>query len=347
MKTLYGIGNPLVDSIHYVGDGAISQLGFISGSMNLIAADQQDAIRGLAEPALRTAGGSCANTLRGFAWLAHITGRDSGRAAKPRVRAVYAGAVGDDDDGDSMAAILEEQGVVSRLVRKNEPTGTSVILVEPDGERTMFTQLGACREFGLTDIDEKELVAADMLHITGYVWDSPVEQEAALRALQLASEAGLQISLDVADPFVADRYRNQLLDVISRYRCLVFCNEDEIRSLLQMPDVPLSEVFTAANAYSDFWLVKTGAEGCHVLQKGASIHVPTTAVPVCDTTGAGDAFAAGFLFAQAIGMTAVDSARLANMLAGCIVGMEGTVYSDNPSTMMDRLKAAAAGQFAE
>ncbi|THB66998.1 MAG: adenosine kinase [Spirochaetaceae bacterium] len=355
-RKILGIGNPLVDSIHHVGDGAIRDLGFIPGSMNLIEVDVQAAVMQAGPRARVAAGGSCANTLRGIAYLTTMLGRDA--------KLVYSGAVGNDDLGNEFGRIMREQGVDARLAGKDSPTGTSTILVSPDGQRTMFTQLGACREFAVEDVPWEDLKSANFLYTTGYMWDTPNQHAAVLQAIDRAGNAGADVSLDIADPFVAERYREGLLDLIGAVGGSngkgqlaprrVFCNEDELRSLLGMKDESRDAVFAAAANFQLIWVVKVGAEGSYLIDgKNSStpVHCPAQNTKVLDTTGAGDSFAAGHIFALMQGLSEAQAMSIVNALAACIVAIQGCVYQDisaeKQAAIIRLFQNAVGGQAAQ
>ncbi|TFG60094.1 MAG: hypothetical protein E4H36_12660, partial [Spirochaetales bacterium] len=166
------------------------------GTMNLVEADVSARILAAFSGYITIAGGSCSNTLRGFAWLC----KD---AQNPPV---YAGAVGQDDTGKAFEKLLADCGVRPALVFKQVPTGSSRILVTPDHERTMFTYLGACREYRLEDFPFQLLAETAVFHTTGYMWDTENQKKAAKELMLKAGTLKRTVSFDLADPFVVDRY---------------------------------------------------------------------------------------------------------------------------------------------
>lgn len=309
-----------MDSIHHVSEGVITSAGFVPGSMNLVDLQQRSEIERIAGPGKQTAGGSCANTLRG---VAHLSS-----ASQAEIRCTYTGAVAHDTQGRAFESILHELNIRSHLAFKPDcSSGTSNVLVSPDGQRTMFTYLGACREFASSDLHIASIQAADVFYTTGYMWDSPGQQQAVEKAMTAACEASVMVALDIADPFVADRYRSELMSALKLHCDLVFCNEDELRSLLELPDADRQSLMDAAGEYDVTWLVKLGADGCCVVDRTFSCMVPTTAVEPLDTTGAGDAFAAGYLYAVMQGKGHEAAAIEANRLAGRVVLTEGCAYT--------------------
>ncbi len=258
-------------------------------------------------PSFRTSpGGSAANTARGIAWLADgegralhdsVLGRPSRHDAGP-LAPVFNGAIGRDARGDQFATQIAGAGVHPVLVRKDTPTGTSVILVTPDGERTMNTYLGACRDFQVEDLDLQRLAASRMLYLTGYMWDTENQRLAAEHAARFAREqaGAISVAFDLADPFAVRRYAGEFRTWIPRNVDVLFGNRDEL-ALLTGGSCDEDCVSDAAGL-APVVVMKMGEKGCLVAWDGRYEAVPGMTVKAVDTTGAGDAFAAGFLFAK-------------------------------------------------
>jgi sugar/nucleoside kinase (ribokinase family) len=239
---------------------------------------------------------------------------------------VFNGAIGRDTQGDEFASKIASAGVLPSLVRKDTPTGTSVILVTPDGERTMNTFLGACREFHVADIDLKRLAESRMLYLTGYMWDTENQQLAAEQAAKFAHRQAraITVAFDLADPFAVRRYAEKFRAWIPGNVDILFGNRDEL-ALLTGNSCNEDCVSEAAKLVP-IVVMKMGEEGCLVAWEGRYKAVPGLTVKALDTTGAGDAFAAGFLHAMLSGASPVDCARLANAVAARIVSVEGCSY---------------------
>jgi sugar/nucleoside kinase (ribokinase family) len=221
---------------------------------------------------------------------------------------------------------MEEAGVSVSLVRKGVPTGTSVILVTPDGERTMNTFLGACRAFEPSDLDLARLAEARMLYLTGYLWDTENQRQAAEKAAAFARADGRRavVAFDLADPFAVRRYSAQFRAWIPGTVDVLFGNRDEL-SLLTGASCD-EDCIQSASSFAPIVAMKVGEQGCLVSVEGKIQHVPGVTVKAVDTTGAGDAFAAGFLFARLCGADPFSSGRLANALASRVVTAEGCNY---------------------
>jgi sugar/nucleoside kinase (ribokinase family) len=283
--------------------------------MNLVDYPEVELLMSGLETCRWIPGGSCANTVRGIAWL------DRARRFPPPV---FSGAVGTDPTGDTYVSRIGASGVTPSIVRKPLPTGVSLILVTPDGERTMNTHLGACRAFGPEDLDRDKLARSRILHLTGYLWDTENQREAAREAAALAREKGILVSFDIADPFAVERYRDAFLSFITDRVDLLFANREEL-SLLTRTACD-EDCIRAASPLARTVVMKAGKDGCHVTWEGRSTHVPCSAVKPVDTTGAGDAFAAGFLYGTLAGRDPRECARIANAVAAGIVGVEGCDY---------------------
>lgn len=316
MRPLTGIGNPLMDIIVPVDYNTFRDFGAEPGSMNLVDSPVTQRILDLPFEKVKTAGGSCANTLRGVAWLA-----DGKYSSLP----YYMGAVGKDKAGDGFLTILAEQGVEPGVALKETPTGVSGILVTPDHERTMFTHLGACREFVLDDVDMDAVRSSSYLHIAGYMWDTENQKNAAKAAVETARDSGVPVTFDLADPFVVYRYGDELKQWLPGNVDLLFANREELSALTgEKGD---EKIIRSARTYSPHTVMKIGAEGC-IIQKGTSlVQLPGEKVNPADTTGAGDSFAAGYLYALLEGYDVESAARLANRIASRVVTVEGCNYA--------------------
>jgi sugar/nucleoside kinase (ribokinase family) len=314
---LYGIGNPLVDTIVRTDHEKLERLGVVPGSMNLVEYDQQKRALQAGSMTRQLPGGSCANTIRGVRWLLNATG-----SALP---VSYTGAIGRDHAGDAFETLLDTEGVIPRLARKNTPTGSSAVLVTPDSQRTMFTYLGACRELVSDDVDAVTVRSAKVFHTTGYMWDTPGQERAARDAVATGRAAGTLISFDLADPFVVERYRESLLEWIPGNVDLLFANGAELRAMTEK-DGDDERVLRDAQMFAPTVVMKIGRRGCLVVHGGEVYACDPVGESRVDTTGAGDSFAAGYLFGVLHNEPREECARIANTLAGEIVSVDGCNY---------------------
>lgn len=330
--SVFGMGNPLMDQIGRVPAGRLARTGAAPGTMSLVDAERAAQVAAGIRWRQRRPGGSCANTLRGLAWLARLAG--GGESTPP----VMTGMVGGDALGRELTRRLAAAGVACRLgAHPHEPTGTSVVLVTPDGQRTMFTSLGACRTLTPDHLDRAAIAASSCFYATAYLW-GPDRPEAALReAAAEARAGGVPVAFDVADVLVVREFGRELLDWAARSVDLLFANEQEARALAALAAggqaagslaggdpvsacAPLAGVAPAV-------VVKLGAAGCLVLEGGkAAAQVAGAPVDPLDTTGAGDSFAAGYLHAMLAGGSAAQAAALGNRVAAAIVAVDGCDY---------------------
>ena len=328
--SVFGLENPLFDRVAAVAEAVVARVGAPKGTMNLVDHAQMLRVLELAEGFQSTPGGSAANTVRAVASLSRA------RAVPPPV---YSGAVGCDPEGEEYGSILRAQGVVTRLACKREPTGCSVILVTPDRERTMFTFLGACREYTPDDLDQGLLARSRYLYLTGYMWDTENQRQAALLAGSTALAEGVRVAFDLADPFAVRRYRQQYLSWIPAHVEVLFGNREEFRLLLG-EGLSDEELAGMGGELAPQAVLKTGAEGCLVNHLGKVSRIAGFPVRPVDTTAAGDCFAAGYLYGQLLGFSAEGSARLANRLAAWVVTVVGCDLENlDPAEML-----AAAGE---
>jgi sugar/nucleoside kinase (ribokinase family) len=333
MHSLFGVENPLMDVIAHVDFAFLERFRKKPGTMHLVEYGETVELLAAAGAVRTLPGGSAANTTRGYAWLMSGAGRALresilGPSLPPGLFSspVFNGAIGTDPRGDEFAEKLSRAGVHASLVRKSTPTGTSIILVTPDRERTMNTFLGACRDFTPLDLDRERLADSRMLYLTSYLWDTENQRRVADEAASFARARGIGVALDLADPFAVTRYGSELRAWIPGRVDVLFGNRDELTLLTGAACD--EDCVQAAAPLAPMVVMKVGARGCLVGWAGECIAVPGVPATTVDTTGAGDAFAAGFLFARLAGAVPEACARLANALAARIVGVEGCTYSD-------------------
>ena len=316
--SVFGIGNPLMDFVVNVDEDLIKTLGTEKGTMSLMDAEKKEKLKSSISLYKNIPGGSCANTLRGIAWLSKHD---------PIDKTVYSGAVGKDDVGDKYISMMgEEYGILPIIPRKEKATGICIAFVTPDYERTMFTYLGACEEFSENDVDLETLKNAKILHFTGYMWSTENEKKAVMKASQFCKDQGVKISFDLADPVMVKFQKKNFLDWIPRYVDILFGNAEEISKITDKKGSD-SEIAQAAGNLSKVVIMKTGAKGCLVNDNGNIIPVKGLKVDAIDTVGAGDAFASGFLYGYTKGMDLETCAKIANRIAAGIVTVEGCDFS--------------------
>lgn len=300
------IGNAIVDVIAPIEDGFLEAEGLSEGIMHLVDVDRSEYLYGrMPANKQQISGGSAANTAAGVASL-------GGRAA-------FIGKVAEDDLGDVFADDLDAIGVhytTSRLIH-GAATARSMILISPDGERTMNTYLGACHQLTEADIDEDDIGAASITYMEGFLWDPVEAKKAFVKAAHYAHKHERAAAFTLSDPFCVDRFRAEFLDLIrSQTIDYVFANVNEIKSLYQTSD--LGEAVRAIAQDAELAAITMGAEGAMAVMNGEIVSVPAFPVDkVEDATGAGDLFAAGFLLGIARGQT-LESA----LKTGCLAASE-------------------------
>ncbi len=283
-----GIGNAIFDIMAQTDDAFLGSHGMAKGSMSLIDEARAKAIYDAMGPATEISGGSAANTIVGIASF-------GGRAA-------FVGKVKDDKIGKLYTHDIRAANVTftTSAATDGVATGCSYILVTPDGERTMNTYLGAAQNLSPADIDEQQIASAAVTYLEGYLWDPKDAKEAFVKASKIAHGAGRQVALTLSDAFCISRYRSEFVDLIRGGTVdIVFANESELLSLYESNDFDsaLKQLRTDAKLAA----VTRSEKGCVVVAKDSVTAVAASPVAkVIDTTGAGDLFAAGFLYGLAI-----------------------------------------------
>ncbi len=307
-----GIENAILDLLVQVKDYLIDDLGLDKGTMRLVDTEQQGQILdtiGELKPEI-TPGGSCANVLRSAASLG--------------ARTCYSSAIADDVFGEAFERGLERHGVKDQLVRLLGATGTSVILVTPDGERTMNTHLGVCRDYNANCVPSDDIRESRIFFTTGYIWDTPNQIDAIEQAIATAREANCRIAIDLADPFAVSRSKEHLERHARRGLDLVFANAEEA---LMMTEWAGAEACRALAETVRIAVVKDGANGAFIGSGGELIHIPSRTVKVVDTTGAGDCFAAGFLYGLVRDQPLDRCGEIANLLGSDTIQQLGVRLS--------------------
>ncbi len=306
-----GIGNAIVDILASTEDDFLVREGLSKSTMHLIDAERADTLYAHMGPAIEASGGSAGNTTAGVASL-------GGRAA-------FIGKVADDAFGAIYRHDMQATGVHfgTAPLSDGAPTARSMILITPDGERTMNTYLGACQALSPRDIDADIVHRSAITYLEGYLWDPPEAKEAFVHAAEIAHAAGRKVSLSLSDAFCVDRFRAEFLDLIrSKTVDILLANDSEVRSLYETADV--GTAITALAADCALAAITIGAEGALVVTREETLKVPATPVEaVVDLTGAGDLFAAGFLFGIARGMALIDAGRLGTLAASEVIGHVG------------------------
>jgi len=306
-----GIGNAIVDVLARVEDNFLVEEKLAKGTMHLIEAPRAETLHRHIPDAIERSGGSAGNTAAGVASL-------GGRAA-------FIGKVADDPLGHLYRSDMHASGVhfATAPLATGAPTARSMILITPDGERTMNTYLGACQMLGPDDIDAEVVRSSAITYLEGYLWDPPEAKKAFRRAAAIAHDAGRKVSITLSDAFCVDRYRAEFLELIrTRTVDILFANDSELKSLYTTSS--LDAAVAAVRNDAALTAVTAGSEGALVVTPDGVTAVPATPVEtVVDLTGAGDLFASGFLYAVARGMGLTDAARLGTIAASEVIGHIG------------------------
>jgi sugar/nucleoside kinase (ribokinase family) len=300
-----GIGNAMVDVLASCDDNFLSDNGIEKGIMQLIDMERAVALYDRIGPAREISGGSAANTIAG---VAHLGGRTA-----------YVGKVKDDQLGAIFAHDLRAQGAVYETgfapASDAAETGRCIVLVTPDGERSMNTYLGVTEFLSPDDIDEAQMASAEWIYLEGYRFDGPDSHAAFAKAIAAAKGAGGKVALTLSDPFCVERHRDAFRALIRDHVDLLFCNRAECLSMYQTDDFEAALARAAAEV--EIVACTDSENGAHVVRDGARHHVPAYPVRIVDATGAGDLFAGAFLWGLAEGHALDICGRM-----GCLAASE-------------------------
>lgn len=317
------IGNAIFDILAHVEDDFLVREKLAKGAMRLVDVTESARLYNRIGQATRMSGGSAGNTAAAIASY-------GGKAA-------YIGKVSDDDNGRAYAHDMRGIGVffdVAPLPRTQDVrTATSIILVTPDGERTMNTSLAACQELTVNDIDIDLIRDSAITYMEGYLWDPAKAKEAFRMAAQVAKEADRKVALTLSDSFCVDRYRDEFLDLMRSGKVdTLFANDHELRSLYETADLPTALDALAKDA--QLGLVTLGEKGSITVAGDERIEVGTPKVDdIVDLTGAGDVFAGGYLFGLANQMPLATCAELGHLAAAEVISQMGP----RPQTSLKQL----------
>jgi sugar/nucleoside kinase (ribokinase family) len=326
MPDLYdvaAIGNAIVDVIAPCDDAFIADNGLLKGAMQLVDEAQSAAIYAKMQAGIEASGGSAGNTIAGVASF-------GGRAA-------YLGKVADDPLGQVFAHDMRAVGAHFDVapLKGGKATAVSMINVTPDGQRTMCTFLGASTEFSDADVDKDVIEGAKIAYLEGYLFDAEAARRAFAKTAALAHGAGRMIALTLSDGFVVERHRKALMGFIEGQVDLLFANEDELTALFETAD--FEKALNALRPHVKLAAVTRGATGSVILSGGERLKVdPVPVEKVVDTTGAGDQYAAGFMFGLSRGRPLQQCGKLASLAAAEVISH----YGPRPQVSLKDLAAA-------
>ena len=304
------IGNALVDVITTAPAEFLSDRGIAKGSMRLIPADEAETLYAAMGAGREISGGSAANTVAGMAAL----------GANP----AFVGRVADDQLGAVFAHDIRASGVQFTTAKSTggAPTGRCLIVVTPDGDRTMNTYLGACQELSEADLDADSVAAADILYLEGYLWDPPAPRAAMRKAIAVARANGRKVAFTLSDVFCVEGHRADFQELLAGHVDLMFGNEHEVCALYQTQSLDAAMAELAKHACVA--VVTRSSQGAVVLEGGRRHVIAGEKVAkVIDSTGAGDMFAGGFMAAMVDGRSLPDCARVGCITAAEVIGHYG------------------------
>ena len=307
---LLGISNAIVDVLSHVDDEFLDRIGAPPGSMTLIDKDRAHEIYDMMGPATEMSGGSVANTVAGFANL-------GGAAA-------YIGRVNDDQLGEIFVHDMRSLGVDVRLPPRpaTAPTARCHVLISADGQRTMQTYLGACTELGVADVTADTVGTPGIVLLEGYVWDIAEGPALAERAIELVKSGGGRVALSLSDSFCVERHRDAFHNAVKSGVDIVVADEDEVNALLLTDNY--DDTMAALNDYDNLFAMTQSEKGSVIVHGDEIVLQDATPVEtVVDTTGAGDAYTAGFLYGLAYGRTLKESAELGTLCATRVIQQVG------------------------
>jgi sugar/nucleoside kinase (ribokinase family) len=320
------IGNALVDVITAAPPEFLADRGIAKGSMRLIPADEAETLYAAMGPGREISGGSAANTVAGMAAL----------GARP----AFVGRVADDQLGRVFAHDIRAAGVdfTTAASAGGAPTGRCLIVVTPDGDRTMNTYLGACQELSEADLDAASVAAAEILYLEGYLWDPAAPRAAMKKAIAVARANNRKVAFTLSDVFCVEGHRADFQELLAGHVDLMFGNEHEVCALYQTQS--LDEAMAELAKHACIAVVTRSSQGAVVLEGGRRHVVAGEQVAkVVDSTGAGDMFAGGFMAAMVEGRSLPDCARV-----GCITAAEViSHYGARPEADLKALVKARLG----
>jgi sugar/nucleoside kinase (ribokinase family) len=306
-----GVGNAMVDVITTVEDAFLAEMGVERGIMQLIDTARAVELYAAMGVSREVSGGSAANTIAGLAALG--------------ARTAYVGKVKDDQLGAIFAHDLRAQGAIyaTPLAPPDHPaeTGRCLVLVSPDGERSMNTYLGVSEFLGPDDVDEAEMAGAEWIFLEGYRFDGPDSQAAFAKAIRAAKAAGGKVAITLSDPFCVERHRDAFLAMIRGDVDLLMANEHELKSLFLTDD--LGAAMACAQGEVAVTACTVGAGGAHLIAGEVRVHAPANATRVVDATGAGDLFASGLLYGMVTRRDWTTCLRMGNLAAAEVISHMG------------------------
>jgi len=308
---LVGIGNAIVDIIANVDESFLKKNLLQKGSMNLIDLEESNKILKDCRIIKQISGGSAANTVVSLANLGN--------------NVEFIGRIKDDDFGNFFTKDIKSSGARfnSNAVKTNASSAHSIILITPDAQRTMCTYLGASTQFEPENVNYNSIINSKYLYLEGYLWDSELAKKAFIQAAKIAKESNTKIILSLSDSFCVDRHRESFLNLINDFVDILFCNEDEIKSLFKEVDIKRCQ--KKVQSLCETTAITLGKEGSMIVSENSiELIKPFVKGKVIDTTGAGDIFAGGFIHGLINNFSMNDCGNMGSICAGHIITKIGS-----------------------
>ena len=320
---LLGIGNSVVDLFYKVDDEFIKNNKLEKGVMTLIDEEKAEKFYSKLKQGVEVAGGSVANSTVGFASL-------SGKPA-------FIGKIKDDNLGKSFSKSLDNNKVFYKTKPSLEGPGTArcFIFVTPDAQRTMNTYIGACSLLSPKDIDEELVKNSKITYLEGYCWEEQLAKESLIKAAEIAHKADNKVSLTLSDPFCVERHRNEFKDLVKKHIDILFANEIEAKKLCQTEN--FDESIKEISEITEIAAITKSEKGAEICNGKEVVKIePKVFGKVKDTTGAGDLFAAGFLYGLSKKFSILKSGNIASISAGEIISHFGARPEINLSDLIQK-----------
>lgn len=323
------ICNALVDIVIEVEDSDLAYHGLTKARMHLVDQRQQDQLLRHFAKHEKTIelGGSALNAIRALALLKQQT--------------VFGGAIANDHFGDKIRDRMSQLAIKPALLTlEDDATGTCLVLVTPDGERTMVTYLGASRHYTTNSIPADEIASSKIFHFCGYQWDTDEQKRAIRMATEIAKKNQVLISFDIADPAVVIHHREDFLEMVQEGVDVYFGNREETEVLFEMNYLQAAEVIAQTGAIV---VIKLGGDGALVRFGEQSVKVEAVPTTVVDTTAAGDMFAAGFLYGLSLALPLATCGRIAATMASDAISRHGANISAEALKEVSKIAQQAEG----
>ena len=308
---LVGVGNAIVDIVTNIDDDFLKKNRLQKGSMNLITLENSGKILKDCKIIKQISGGSAANTVVSLANLGN--------------NVEFIGRVKNDKFGNFFSKDIKESGASfnSKYVETSESSAHSLVLITPDAQRTMCTYLGASTEFEPNNINYESIKTSKYLYLEGYLWDSELAKQAFIEAAKIAKESNTKIILSLSDSFCVDRHRESFLDLINDFVDILFCNEEELKSLFKSIDLEQCKI--KINSLCELTAITLGEKGSIIVYKNKTELIkPFLFGKAVDTTGAGDIFAGGFIHGLINNLSLNNCGQIGSICAGHIVTQIGS-----------------------